>query len=118
MLTGRPPGTPVKYVLGPLIVDGGDVAQAKASRVPPAAGGGWQVNISLTPEASKMLSAATAKALQAPVPQNEVAIITRGQVVSAPTVHAVITTGSITVATLTKQEADTLVSSLSPSASR
>lgn len=114
VVAGPPSKAQPKYVLGPLIADGGDVAQANVIQVPQARRGGWQVNIRLTPGASKAFSAATTKALQASYPRNEIAIVVRGQVVSAPQVAGVVTTGDIAIREATRREAGALVASLGP----
>jgi preprotein translocase subunit SecD len=77
------------YVLGPVVVDGGDVAEARAVR---NAAVGWEVIVELTPEGSDALEAATRKSVG-----HRIAILVDGRIVSAPTVQAPIGSGTVVV---------------------
>lgn len=89
------------YVLGPVVVDGADVAEAKALR---NAAVGWEVVADLTPEGSHALEAATRMSVG-----DRIAILVAGRIVSAPTVQAPIGAGSIVVASgLSEAEAKAL----------
>lgn len=98
-----------KYVLGPRIVDATDVERAIAqpeAQTPSR----WSVIAELTDEGT----AAFATATRADV-GSQIAIVVDGMVVSAPTVAAPITSGSVVLASgLTEREATSLVSKLDP----
>ncbi|HET8525109.1 MAG TPA: hypothetical protein VFM81_00570 [Actinomycetota bacterium] len=95
-----------KYLLGPVVVDGGDVVQATAREGP--ASMGWTVDVQLSQEGSDALASATRAAAG-----TRIAIIVEGRVVSAPTVAAPITSGAVVVAGgLSEAEAERLASSL------
>jgi preprotein translocase subunit SecD len=79
------------YLLGPVIVDGDDVAEATARQEdPPRAS--WSVYVTLSPEASDAFSSATASAVG-----SRIAMVVGGRVVSAPTVEAPIRSGNVVV---------------------
>jgi preprotein translocase subunit SecD len=77
------------YVLGPVVVDGADVAEARALR---NAAVGWEVIVDLTPEGSHALEAATRMSVG-----HRIAILVDGRIVSAPTVQAPIGSGTVVV---------------------
>ena len=81
-----------KYILGPVLIDGRDVAQAFAVRT--STFSGWQVEFRLTPEGVKKFAIATANAVHAQPPGNQIAIIVDGRVISAPIVQAPIRNGN------------------------
>jgi preprotein translocase subunit SecD len=84
-----------KYILGPVLIDGRDVAQAMAVRTSTFSGTrGWQVEFRLTPEGAKKFAIATTSAGHAQPPGNQIAIIVDGRVVSAPIIQAPIRNGN------------------------
>jgi preprotein translocase subunit SecD len=84
-----------KYILGPVLIDGRDVAQAIAVRTSTFSGTrGWQVEYRLTPEGAKRFATATTNAVHAQPPGNQIAIIVDGRVISAPIVQAPIRNGN------------------------
>jgi preprotein translocase subunit SecD len=106
-----------KYVLGPVIVDAADVARAEAA---PAAQSdlGWSVDVQLAPDAANDFYRATTTALAATSPQDQIAIIIDGEVVSSPQVVELIAGGSfVLVGRFSEAEAKALASSLTSSVS-
>ncbi len=99
-----------RYVLGPVIVDGADVARATAQ---PQPGDGWFVSVDLTAEGTTALLAATGAAAGAADPRNRIAIVVGGRIVSAPAVMAPISSGAVVVTSgLTETDAESLAASL------
>jgi preprotein translocase subunit SecD len=98
-----------KYVLGAVIVDGGDVERAIAG--PDAQpGAGWIVYVDLTPGGTTAFETATEAAVG-----SAIAIIIDGRIVSSPVVAAPITSGDVVVASgLTEHEATSLASKIDP----
>jgi preprotein translocase subunit SecD len=103
-----------KYVLGPVLIDGRDVAQAFAVPTSTLSGtSGWQVEFKLTPEGAKKFEIATKNALHAQPPGNQIAIIVDGRVISAPIVQAPIRNGiGIITGNYDEQRAKTLAAQL------
>jgi preprotein translocase subunit SecD len=103
-----------KYVLGPVIVDATDVERATAQleeleQQPDF----WSISIELRAEAAEAFKAATQVAARSPGPQNEIAIILDGRILSSPVVAAPIPSGTFTITGgLTETEAKTLAASL------
>jgi preprotein translocase subunit SecD len=108
-----------KYVLGPVIVDESDVVHATAQREPPFATQlprGWSIYIDLTAEAAAAFQAATEAAVGSLDPQNQIAIIVEGRIVSSPTVAEPIPNGNLVLTgSFTKTQARLLASNLSGS---
>jgi preprotein translocase subunit SecD len=104
-----PGENPAKYVLGPHVVDGGDVERAVAQHdMQP--GAGWIVYVDLTAEGTERFAAATDVALG-----SQIAIIVDGRIVSSPRVEVPITSGSVVVASgLTERRAAELASRIDP----
>jgi preprotein translocase subunit SecD len=95
----------VTYELGPVVVDGADIAEVKDLH---NAAVGWSVVVDLTPEGSNALEATTRKSVG-----DQIAILVDGRVVSAPTVQAPIGVGTVVVAGgLSQAEAKTLAERL------
>lgn len=93
----------VRYRLGPIIVDGNDVAGAEVFRSP--FGEEWAVECVLTAEAADGISRATARIAALASPRNTMAIVAGGRVVSAPTVQAGVPSGRIQLTGVTETEA-------------
>jgi preprotein translocase subunit SecD len=105
-----------KYVLGPVIVDETDVEQATA-QLEQQADLGWSISIELTADAADAFQAATEKAAGSLDPQNEIAAVIDGRIVSTPTVLVPITGGEFLLqGRFTESEAKTLAASLIGSA--
>jgi preprotein translocase subunit SecD len=97
-----------KYILGPVVIDGGDVAGAVAVRSQVIGLAGWQVEFELTPEATKRFAVATSAAVG-----KQLAIIIDGQVVSAPIVEERIRNGhGIITCACDEEEAKALAAQL------
>jgi preprotein translocase subunit SecD len=96
-----------KYVLGPRIVDAGDVENAGAvTGAPPSSG--WSVSVNLTADGTAAFGTATESAMG-----SRIAIVVDGRIVSAPTVQAPITSGNVVVTSgLTEREARSLATRL------
>jgi preprotein translocase subunit SecD len=96
-----------KYVLGPRIVDAGDVEIAAAQPdAPPSSG--WSVWVNLTADGTAAFQTATKNTVG-----SRIAIVAGGRIVSAPTVQAPITSGDVVVTSgLTEREARSLATRL------
>jgi preprotein translocase subunit SecD len=86
-----------KYQLGPVVLSGDQITKATAT----LSGGTqsnpitqWTVNFQLNGEGSKAFATATQAALNAPPPQNQIAIVVDRKIISSPQVNGAITTGS------------------------
>jgi preprotein translocase subunit SecD len=102
----------MKYVLGPVIVSGTDVetATAQLEQQPDL---GWSILIELTPEAGEAFQVATEAAASSLSPQNEIATVIDGRIVSSPVVLEPITGGRVVlIGRFTEMEANALASSL------
>lgn len=109
----------VRSTFGPVIVDETDVVHAAVQREPPFATPlprGWSIYINLTAEAAEAFQAATEAAVGSLDPQNQIAIIVEGRIVSSPTVAAPIPNGNLVLTgSFTKTQARLLASNLSGS---
>jgi len=96
-----------KYVLGPRIVDAGDVEIAAAQPdAPPSSG--WSVWVNLTADGTAAFQTATESAVG-----SKIAIVVDGRIVSALTVEATITSGDVVVTSgLTERDATAMASRL------
>jgi preprotein translocase subunit SecD len=103
-----------KYVLGPVVVDDAGVSNAKV--VDSTVGGsGASLQLQLTPAAT--FAAATQQAVTARPPRNEIAMLIDGEIVSAPTVQAVIRSGSVQFGgSFTRERAQQIAGGLNASA--
>ena len=108
-----------KYVLGPVIVDETGVVHATAQREGPYApsySAYWSVYIDLRADAAEAFEAATEVAVGSGYPQDQIAIIVDGRVVSSPTVAEPIPNGSVVLTgSFTESQARLLASNLSGS---
>jgi preprotein translocase subunit SecD len=77
------------YELGPVVVDGADVAEASAMQ---NAAVGWSVIVRLTPAGMDQLASATRMSVG-----GRIAMVVDGRVVSAATLQAPIGSGSVVV---------------------
>ena len=86
-----------KYVLGPVEVEGTDVADANAGTVTTSTGAStntWAVNLKFTPSGTDKFAKTTGRLFPLAAPQNRFAITLDGYVITAPTLQAVITGGT------------------------
>jgi len=85
-----------KYILGPVEVEGTDIADANAGTVTTSTGAStntWAVNLKFTGKGSDKFAATTGRLFPLAAPQNQFAITLDGYVITAPTLQAVITGG-------------------------
>jgi preprotein translocase subunit SecD len=108
-------GPRVNYVLGPVVVDGGDVVKAQVTFAPAGNQMGRYVSIELDPDGAKAFQRATMKAVAASSPLNEIAFVVDGRVAAAPTVQGVISNGTIQIPGLSEASASELANALSGS---
>jgi preprotein translocase subunit SecD len=84
--------------------------------MPPPIRPTWSVSIEFTAEAAESFQVATEAAVGSLDPQNQIAIIVEGGIVSSPTVAAPITSGNVVLTgSFTKTQARSLASNLSGS---
>ena len=86
-----------KYILGPVEVEGTDIADANAGTVTTSTGAStntWAVNLKFTGTGSDKFAATTGRLFPLAAPQNQFAITLDGYVITAPTLQAVITGGT------------------------
>ena len=86
-----------KYILGPVEVEGTDIADANAGTVTTSTGAStntWAVNLKFTGAGTDKFAATTGRLFPLAAPQNQFAITLDGYVITAPTLQAVITGGS------------------------
>jgi len=99
----------VKYILGPTAVEGTHITNAQAG-LPSSGGlGQWQVNLTFDGTGAKQFGEITDAATKAQPPQNQVAIVLDGVVVSAPVPSEAITGGQAEITgQFTQREAQNL----------
>ena len=101
-----------RYVLGPAEVLGTQVKNASAA-IDQEGSGGWFVALDFNKEGSGKFSAVTQRVTSLAAPQNQVAIVLDGLVVSAPRIISAITGGSAQITgDFTQQEASDLANVL------
>jgi preprotein translocase subunit SecD len=86
-----------KYVLGPVEVEGTDVADANAGTVTTSTGAStnaWAVNLKFTADGTTKFANTTGRLFPLADPKNRFAITLDGYVITAPTLQAVITGGT------------------------
>lgn len=86
-----------KYILGPVEVEGTDIADANAGTVTTSTGAAtntWAVNLKFTGAGSDKFAKTTGRLFPLAAPQNQFAITLDGYVITAPTLQAVITGGN------------------------
>ena len=85
-----------KYILGPVEVEGTDIADASAGTVTTSTGAStntWAVNLEFTGAGTDKFAKTTGRLFPLAAPQNQFAITIDGYVITAPTLQAVITGG-------------------------
>jgi preprotein translocase subunit SecD len=101
-----------RYILGPAEVLGTQVKNASAA-IDQEGSGGWFVSLDFNKEGSGKFSAVTQRVVSLAAPQNQVAIVLDGLVVSAPRIISAITGGSAQITgDFTQQEASDLANVL------
>ena len=101
-----------RYVLGPAEVLGTQVKKATAA-IDQQGSGGWYVALDFNKEGTTKFGAVTQRVVSLTAPQNQVAIVLDGLVVSAPRIISAITGGSAQITgDFTQQEASDLANVL------
>jgi len=101
-----------RYVLGPAEVLGTQVKKATAA-IDQQGSGGWYVALDFNKEGTTKFGAVTQRVVSLAAPQNQVAIVLDGLVVSAPRIISAITGGSAQITgDFTQQEASDLANVL------
>jgi preprotein translocase subunit SecD len=86
-----------KYKLGPVVISGSDIKKSQAvfdSGSSTSLSQGWEISFALSSSGSSTFCTATKTALNAPSPQNQIAIAVDQVIISAPTVNGEICAGS------------------------
>ncbi len=86
-----------KYVLGPVEIDGANIADASAGTVTTSTGAStneWAVNLEFDAEGTETFSATTSRLFPLTSPRNQFAVTLDGFVITAPQAKAVISNGS------------------------
>jgi preprotein translocase subunit SecD len=97
----------VRYRLGPVVVDGNDVASTEVFRSP--FGEEWAIGCTLTAAAAERIAQATERIAALPSPRNSMAVVATGRIVSAPTIQSGVLAGRIQLSGhFTEHEAKTL----------
>ncbi len=101
-----------KYILGPAEVVGREVSKASAG-LDTQAGNVWTVALTFDNEGTKKFGALTQRVTSLPAPQNQVAIVLDGLVVSAPRINEAIVSGNAQITgSFTQVEASDLANVL------
>ena len=90
------PSNTVKYLLGPVEVDGSDISDASAGIITTQTGastGQWAVDIVFDPAGTKKFADTTTRLVGLTGAQNQFAIVLDGLVISAPSTQSAITNG-------------------------
>jgi preprotein translocase subunit SecD len=82
-----------KYILGPSAVEGTDLKSADAGLPQGPSAAAWQVNLTFDGNGTRKFADITRKVVSLQPPQNQVAIVLDGLVVSAPRIEEAITAG-------------------------
>jgi len=82
-----------KFILAPAEVLGRQISKASAA-INQTTGSGWYVLLTFNDEGTKKFGAITTRVTSLPAPQNEVAVVLDGLVVTAPRINEAITSGN------------------------
>lgn len=109
-----------KYMLGPVVISGGDLKKAQAIFETASATDltqGWAISFSLNKAGSAVFATATETAVNATPPQNQIAIAVDQVIISSPTVQSPITNGSgVITGSFTERRAKDLATQLNAGA--
>lgn len=95
----------MRYTVGKVELDGRHVSEAKAGNNQAA----WVVTLTLDAEGAQIFNDLTADLSQQELPKNQLAIVVRDKVISAPTVQSAIPNGKVQISgSFTKAEAEKL----------
>lgn len=107
----------VKYILGPMEVDGVHISSASSGLMPGSNGSvtnEWGVFLNFDSVGAKEFRTTTERLITLEAPRNQFAIVLDGLVVSAPQVNNAITNGEATISgSFTRESAATLANQLS-----
>jgi len=99
-----------RYLLGKVELDGAHVTEVEAAAGQDTA---WVVNLRLDDEGSKSFARLTTDLATKPTPQNQLAIVVGGRVISAPVVMSPIIGGQVQISSkFTRQDAEKLASDI------
>lgn len=100
----------MRYTLGKVELDGSNVTEVKSGIQQGSTTGGWYVGLTLDDEGTKLFAQLTSSLSRETPPANQLAIVVRGQVVTAPTVQSAIAGGKIEISGgYTRDSAEQLV---------
>jgi preprotein translocase subunit SecD len=106
----------VKYLLGPVEVDGSDISNATAGMVTTSSGtttGAWAINLVFNGQGTKDFGAVSKRLVNLDSPRNQFAFVLDGKVLSAPVMQGVITDGKPQITgNFTEAEAKSLADQL------
>lgn len=86
-----------KYVLGPVEIEGANIADANAGTITTSTGAStntWAVNLEFDSKGTEQFAAVTGRLFPQTEPKNRFAVTLDGYVITAPTTNAVISNGS------------------------
>ena len=110
------PGNSVKYLLGPVEVDGSEISDASAGVITTQTGastGQWAVDIVFNEVGTKKFADTTTRLVGLTGAQNQFAIVLDGRVISAPSTQSAITNGKPQISgNFTQESAKTLADQL------
>jgi preprotein translocase subunit SecD len=99
----------VRYTLGKVELDGSHVTEVKAAQSDAAAGGSWYVGLTLDQEGTRTFGQLTTELAAKQPPTNQLAIVVRDEVVTAPTINAPLTASQVEIAgSYTQKDAEAL----------
>ena len=99
----------MRYTLGKVELDGSNVTEVKSALQENGAGG-WYVGLTLDSKGATLFEQLTAALAKQTPPANQLAIVVRGQVVTAPSVQSAIAGGKIEISGgYTRESAEQLV---------
>ena len=100
-----------RYTFGKVELDGSHVTEVTADAGQDTTA--WYVNLSLDQEGAELFGRLTTELATKTPPENQLAIVVRGRVVSAPTVMSPITGGTVQISSnFTKQDAEKLAADI------
>jgi hypothetical protein len=116
--TATPDGTAcgadgTRYTLGPVALDGTHVTEVRTGQSQGNSDLSWQVNLTLDGEGEATFTKLTTDLAAKTPPQNQLAIVVRGKVVSAPTVMSAIPGGKVQITSqFSKADAEKLAADI------
>ena len=99
----------IRYSLGKVELDGSHVTEVKAAQSEAAAGGSWYVGLTLDQEGTRTFGQLTTELAAKQPPANQLAIVVRDEVVTAPTINAPLTASQVEISgSYTQKDAEAL----------